>query len=358
MATPLHSSSAPQHVSLSNHDKQQLVDFTARYCSNTSELTDLQVLALVQRHPVALPSIQASLEVLARNQISHLLIQNLPIDSRLPAPPSNGVRPAGKGWLSEVTVLSLLQAAGLSVFAYCEERNGSLIQEVAPAKLRARELSSLGAAELGMHSDKGFLPLPFQPEFLCLHGLLNETSIPTMIADLSLALAHLKRRDPALESLLWQPRFRLAKPACLRSGDSKPVFSDGRPLIAESQGVARICGNLSTLRTTDEVAEDAVAAFQASIAAVAAPILLNQGVGCLINNNLVLHGRGAIHHSGRWLQRAYARTSLEDLRHACARPSGNRFPLSELIKATPCPPRPLDLRRGPLHQAVGCPAIA
>jgi hypothetical protein len=335
MATPLHPSSAPNHVSLSDHDKQQLVDFVARYCSNASELTHLQVLSLVQRHPVAvaLPSIQASLEALVRNEFSYLCISNLPEDAALPAPPSNGLRPAGKGWLSEVVILSLLQASGLSVFSYDERCGSPLIQEVAPAALRAGELSSLGSAELGMHTDKGFLPSPFfRPEFLCLHGLVNEAGIPTLIADLDQALALLKRRNPTFERVLWEPRFRLAKPACLRSDSSKSLYSDARCLISECHGVASLAGNMSTLLVTDELASRAVEAFKLCIAKVAHPMVLVAGVACVFSNSRLLHGRAGIGPSSRrWLQRSYGRGSLEHLRLACARPGGSSFPLSTLI---------------------------
>jgi hypothetical protein len=152
-----------------------------------------------------------------------------------------------------------------------------------------------------------------------------------MVAELGRALALLTRRNPSLERLLWEPRFLLAKPACLRSGDPQEIHSNPRSLISESQGLVTLAGNLATLRANDGGAEQALAAFQESIAAVATPILLKQGVSILISNKFCLHGRGAINYSRRWLQRAYARDSLEALRHACARPGGLSFPLSELI---------------------------
>ena len=155
MATPLPLATAQHHVSLSNHDKQQLIDFVASHCSAPSELTDQQVLALVQRHPVALPSIQSSLDALAAGRISHLLIDNLPIDPALPAPPTDGVRPAGKGWLSEAVLLQLQRAAGLQPFGYIEEKAGALVHQIAPAQNKATELSSSGSVALGWHTDMG-----------------------------------------------------------------------------------------------------------------------------------------------------------------------------------------------------------
>ncbi|MFN9940825.1 MAG: hypothetical protein ACK56I_15240, partial [bacterium] len=101
MAIPLPLSTAHHHVSLSNHDKQQLVDFVASHCSSPSDLTDQQVWNLVQRYPVSLPSIQANLDALATGRNIHLMIENLPIDEALPAPPTDGVSPAGNGLVSQ-----------------------------------------------------------------------------------------------------------------------------------------------------------------------------------------------------------------------------------------------------------------
>ena len=117
MATPLPLSTAQHHVSLSNHDKQQLIDFVASHCSAPADLTDQQVWALVQRYPVPLPSIQAELDALVNNEITYLLIQNLPIEP-LPAPPSNGIRPAAKGWLSETILFQLVLASRLQPYSY------------------------------------------------------------------------------------------------------------------------------------------------------------------------------------------------------------------------------------------------
>jgi L-asparagine oxygenase len=330
MATPLPLSTAQHHVSLSNHDKQQLVDFVASHCSAPSDLTDQQVWALVQRQPVALPSIQASLDALATGRISHLLIENLPIDQALPAPPTDGVRPAGKGFVSEAVLLQLQLAAGLQPFGYLEEKAGALVHQIAPAQNRASELSSAGSVALGWHTDLGILKTEFRPEFLTLMGLRNEAATPTLIADLSEALVALG--DTALVDVLRQPRYRVQSPASLVWCGGKAVLSEPRPLLANLEGFEMIAGNLQTVVPIDPAAQQALGALQTAVEAVAQPIVIHAGQALVFSNRGVLHGRPAIQRGQRWLQRVYSRHSLEPLREATATsPGAIIFSLAEII---------------------------
>jgi hypothetical protein len=328
MATPLPLSTAQHHVSLSNHDKQQLVDFAASHCSARSDLTDQQVWALVQRYPVPLPSIQASLDALASEQITYLLIDNLPIDPTLPAPPTNGARPPGKGFQSEAVLLQLQLAAGLQPFGYYEEKGGALVHEISPVPNRAGELSSSGSVALGWHSDMGILKSDFRPQFLSLIGLRNEAATPTLIADLAEALAALG--DGALVEVLRQPRFRIESPASLLWHGGKTLRSEPRPLVANQAGF-EIAGNLQTVVPIDPVALHALGALQTAVEAVVRPIVLNPGHALLLNNGRVLHGRPAIQRGQRWLQRVYSRHSLQPLQAATASPGGIIFSLAEII---------------------------
>jgi L-asparagine oxygenase len=332
MATPLPLSTAQHHVSLSNHDKQQLVDFVASHCSAPSGITDQQVWGLVQRQPVALPSIQPSLDALATGRISHLLIKNLPIDQTLPAPPTDGVRPAEKGFQSEAVLLQLQLAAGLQPLGYFEEKAGALVHQIAPAQNRASELSSAGSVALGWHTDLGILKTEFRPEFLSLIGLRNEAATPTLIADLSEALAALNQRDAALLEVLRQPCFRILSPASLVWRGGKTLQSEPRPLVTAHGGFETIAGNLQTVVTTDRLAQQALEALQVAVEAVARALVIAPGECLLFQNGRVLHGRKAIQRGQRWLQRVYSRRSLQPLREATASPNSTViFSLAEII---------------------------
>jgi hypothetical protein len=329
MATPLPLSTAQHHVSLSNHDKQQLVDFVASHCSAPADLTDQQVWALVQRYPVPLPSIQLSLDALATGQISHVLIENLPIDQTLPAPPTDGVRPAGKGFVSEAVLLQLQLAAGLQPFGYLEEKAGALVHQIAPAQNRASELSSAGSVALGWHTDLAILKSEFLPQFLSLIGLRNEAATPTLIADASEALVALE--DTALMEVLRQPRYRVQSPASLLWHGGKSLLSEPRPLLSNLEGFEMIAGNLQTVVPIDPVAQQALGALQTAVEAVARPIVIHAGQALLFSNGGVLHGRRAIQRGQRWLQRVYSRRSLQPLQEATASPGAIIFSIAEII---------------------------
>ena len=328
MAFPLHRLNEKHHVSISKRDKQQLVDFVASHCSALLDLTDQQVWALVQRQPVALTSIQASLDALESEQISYLHIDNLPIGPTLPAPPTNGARPPGKEFHSEAVLLQLQLAAGLQPFGYHEEKGGALVHEISPVPNRASELSSSGSVALGLHCDMGILKADFRPQFLSLIGLCNEAATPTLIADLAEALAALG--DGALVEVLLQPRFRIESPASLLWHGGKTLRSEPRPLVTNQAGF-EIAGNLQTVVPIDPVAQHALEALKTAVEAVVRPIVINAGQALLFNNGRMLHGRPAIQRGRRWLQRIYSRRTLQPLQEATASPGAIIFSIAEII---------------------------
>jgi hypothetical protein len=296
MATPLPLSTAQHHVSLSNHDKQQLVNFVANHCSASANLTDQQVLALLQRHPVSLASIEASLRSLRDDHLTSLLVENLPVDPALPAPPTNGLRPQGKSWLTETTLLQLALSSSLHPLGLGEENQGALVHETAAAMGRRAESSSQGIVALGWHTDLAILPSAYRPEYLFLLGLLNQSNVPILIADLDAALAAL---DDTVINILRAPRFRMASPANLRFGKGLTVISEPRPLFSGGpSGLDQIAANLEHVTCLDPDAAVALAAFKSVLAGCARPMVIAPGTALLFSNRRTLHARQGLEAGG------------------------------------------------------------
>jgi hypothetical protein len=320
-------------VTLSRQDHEQLIALANSLEGGEALHSDTQLLEILRRQPLALPSIAASLRSLAEERISHLVIDDLPLDPALPAPPSDGRRPAAKSWLSETTLLGLALNAGLHPMGLVEE-NRSLIHQICPADGRATEASSAGSqVPLGFHTDLAILRAPFRPEFLFLIGLVNEGQTPTLTVDLEEALAALAKLDAALVDVLREPRFRVESPALLRLWGGKSLRSEPRPLLAPSPGgLEGIAANLDAVLPTDAEAKRALTAFQAVLPSRARPIVIHPGSALLLSNLRSLHSRPAIAAGQRWLQRLYCRRCLGQLRETTASgPEAVAFSVARLI---------------------------
>ncbi|MFM7641411.1 MAG: TauD/TfdA family dioxygenase [Cyanobium sp.] len=336
MTAPLLFSSPPQRIELSPVEMRQLAAFGYRQRSGAKAHDEQRLLAHVQRQPIAFPSIAALRHALVEAEsISYLLVDNLAIDpSRLPRTPRDGVRPAGQTLSSEIALLQMQQAFGLSPLGYEEECGGALIHQIAPVAGQSQVASSAGKVRLGLHTDLAILRSPFRPHFLSLVCLRNEARTPTLLVELEDALTLLHQRGSGLVEILRQPRFVLESPLRLRLWEGKRLISEPRPLLEPSHsGREAVAANLDSVRALDREAEAALLAFKAVLHDATRPILLRPGSMLIFNNLRVLHGRAAIRPGQRWLQRVYSSRSLAPLRHATNVSAPNRFifPISQLI---------------------------
>jgi hypothetical protein len=319
-------------VTLSSQEQDQLSDLARGLRLAEASHADQRLLAILRRQPLAFPSIAESLRSLAEERISHLQLENLPIDSALPPPPADGQRPEGKSWLSETILLQLALCADLQPMGLMEEKGGALIHDITPAAGRAAEASSAGVVPLGFHTDLAILRASFRPQFLFLIGLVNESQTPTLIVDLYEALAALSAKEPGLADILRHPRFRVESPALLHLWGGKTLRSEPRPLLTPGPGgLEGIAANLDAVTPTDPEAERALTGFKAVLPGCARPIVIGPGSALCFSNFRTLHGRGAIAAGQRWLQRLYCRRSLAELREATGAAEAVIFPISRLI---------------------------
>ncbi|NEZ58711.1 TauD/TfdA family dioxygenase [Adonisia turfae] len=233
----------------------------------------------------------------------YMVITELPIDPKLPAPPTNGQRPKEKNtWISELLLLCLSKIANLHPPAYKEEKQGDLIHQIAPRDGYENTVSNAGRVTFALHTDAAILKPPYTPEFLLVLGLLNEHDTPTYLASLDEILAQLTPNDI---QILSEPRFHVESPGVMKIWGGKIIRSERRPLITIDQDqCATINAHLHTTKATDPVAELALSALKDAANKVARSVSISPGTLVILNNFQCMHGRSEVT-GQRWLQRLY-----------------------------------------------------
>ena len=159
-----------------------------------------------------LKPVEKDVQKVTQGDTAWAVIDNLPIDDELPPTPLNDQRPTDKRYVSELTLLSMLHRAELQPLAFQQEKNGQLIQEIAPMRGFSQTQSNAGRVPFAYHADNGHLPREFRPEYLLLLGLRNPGETKTWIADVADVMEKLQRHFPECDRILRQPRYRMPSP--------------------------------------------------------------------------------------------------------------------------------------------------
>jgi L-asparagine oxygenase len=235
-----------------------------------------------------------------------LLLENLPVDRQLPAPPSDGKRPASKSAVSESIVVGIIEAHA-AIFSYSNEKAGAPIHEITPVAGLENVPSSAGRVPFACHTDAAFLAPRFSPCGLMLFGLRNQTDAPTAVLPLDEIL---EAAPPALARSLEKPIFRHPAPSSFELAASviAPI------LWRDERGTARIAVQTHAVQPIEgpaaEEARTAIAQLRALLDRLETQrVVLRPGAALLFKNDRVLHGRDAFT-GERWLQRAYFTDSL------------------------------------------------
>jgi L-asparagine oxygenase len=323
-----------QHIAISNHDKmwwQQMLDpiSISRDSDPDRHLFDLatKIAQKILKQPLldCVGSIEES------GFPPYCLIENLPIDPQLPEVPIDGKRPSEKTSLvTEGVLLGIAGSLNLLPLAYIQEKNGALVQEIAPVAGKERDLSNAGKAPLEFHTDHAILKRQYRPELLILYGLVNSHKTPTVIAGLDDALSKLA---PKYQHILQQEKFRIELPDSVLVWGGKKLLSEWRPLLTiGTDGRPEFAGNLHSVKAMDRESTDAINASIDALNSVAIEIVLEPGNLVIFDNHRCLHARPTVT-GDRWLQRLFCRHSLSDLRKvkAAATSSNYSFDLSYLL---------------------------
>lgn len=235
-----------------------------------------------------------------------LLIENLPVDPRLPAPPSDGKRPASKTAVSESVIAGLIEGHA-SILSYVNEKSGAPIHEITPVAGSEHTTSSAGRVPFACHTDAAFLAPNFAPRGLLLFGLLNEPGAHTGVLPLDRIL---DAASPSLVRSLEKPIFRHPSPSSFHvtAAVIAPI------LWKDRDGVSRIAVQTHAVQPVNEEARAAITELRALLDTLETErVVLSPGDALLFKNDRVLHGRDAFT-GERWLQRAYFTSALAPFR--------------------------------------------
>ncbi|MCM2411694.1 TauD/TfdA family dioxygenase [Streptomyces sp. RKAG290] len=254
-----------------------------------------------------------------------VFVHNLPVDETLPPTPADGGPGRGKrGFVAEGVLLGLAGLIGEPI-GVLTEKDGRIVHDVVPVRGGERTQTNQGSAVfLNFHSDitydsTGRYDIA-NPDFLVLNCLRGDRSgaAATHYADARDICGQLT--EQALE-VLRSPLFRLDAPGSYTrsAAGGGQVLSDPVPIISGAAEYPEITISANGVHPLTRGAVTAFGQLQDACRAVAHTVCLEPGQALLINNRKGVHARSEFvaRHDGRdrWLQRAYVRRSLWNIRY-------------------------------------------
>ncbi len=239
------------------------------------------------------------------NEYGVLLFKGLPVDQQLPLTPADPRMVVDKNtWYSELWLAGFGAALG-APFAYRQERDGQLFQNIAPTRRNASKLSSESSEMfLDFHTEVAFHP--HLPDYVMLYCLRpdHERVAKTIVASAVMALHKLSPRDRAV---LYEPLFRTGVDYSF--GSPHGATGNG-PLLSVLYGDPYhpyLTFDLDLMTGVTPAAERALRALRTALNTVRRWVQLDSGDLMIIDNRRAVHGRArfAARYDGydRWLQR-------------------------------------------------------
>lgn len=239
------------------------------------------------------------------NQHGGMLISGLPIEYHLRTPTSECEvyewQKLPLATTSQLLVMSLMGQA----FAFADEKNGLLIQDVFPKPDHAARQENSGSVLLELHTEDGFHPhAPEWLSLLCLKGAAGGEGVSVT----SSVLSALPDLDHATISALRCADFRIRiSSSFLPDNTVGPLYSKPAPILSGSRECPDLLVdiNASTAMTTE--GEAALAALVAAVESHLRGFLPAPGDLVIVDNRRAVHGRTGFSPrfdgSDRWLRR-------------------------------------------------------
>lgn len=240
------------------------------------------------------------------NDYGALLVKGLPVDARLPKTPADPRqrihtdRKLGELWLAAFS--SVLG----SIFAYRQEKQGLLFQNIAPTPHNAEKLSSESSSMLlDFHTETAFHP--HMPDYVMLHCLRpdHERVAKTIVSNVRMILPELSLRD---RTTLFEPVFRTGVDYSFGSANGTRGNGPVLPVLYGSPYDPQMTVDLDLMVGLTPAAERALVHVQEAVIRTKRWVTLDRGDLLVVDNRRSVHGRSEFtaRFDGydRWLQRA------------------------------------------------------
>jgi L-asparagine oxygenase len=224
--------------------------------------------------------------------------------------------------LSERLLLAVGEQIGV-VYAYANERNGTLIANVVPTESARGIQSSNGSARLLPLHTEDLHQYPYTPDFVVLLCLREEDGqdVYTHVLETRGIIDAL---SPRVRSTLQRPLFVTTPPPIYGTRVNHTVRPI--PVIEGGSPSYKLQVEFNDTRALTRQGEQALAELKdcCATAATVLPLKLRAGEMAILDNNKVLHGRAPFTSSfgpeRRWLQRAKVK-------------AGNLWPWRHLVES-------------------------
>jgi hypothetical protein len=238
------------------------------------------------------------------NDYGVLLIRGLPTETLPPTPSDPSSVAIKDSWQSEFWLATFAQALG-APFAYAQEKQGALFQNVVPTPHNADKLSSESSTILlDYHTETAFHP--FKPDFVLLHCLRpdHDRTARTISASARMILPLLTPKERAL---LAQPLFQTGIDYSFGSANGLQGNGPVLAVLTGNPADPELTYDLDLMVGTTKEAKHALQALRLAAAEVGCWVQLDQGDLLIVDNRRAVHARSEFipRYDGRdrWLQR-------------------------------------------------------
>lgn len=269
-----------------------------------------------------------------RNSNAHgtLLLRNLPL-GEVPASPSDGRGPQWPDMSVSTASLALPMALLGEILGYADEKEGRLIQDIAPISGAEARQENSGSVFLEFHTEDGFHP--HRPDFL---GLLCLRSDHEQVA--ATATSSILRALPLLSgseiAALREPLYRIRLSSSFSASADSVQYASAAPVLTGDLLAPTLCVDFHATEPLSDSAAWALERLKEAMTQTVVGAVLAPGDLILVDNRVAAHARTGFtpHYDGsdRWLRRMFA---VSDLRASgSVRPRHSRVcaPLSLYLR--------------------------